>query len=76
MALRCGCYLLTILCACAARFTLFSVCLFVWHYRLKSGLSAIPTASELQEPEKIADFPEMTAFRRDGVKTSKKRDYT
>ena len=51
------------------------VCLSVcrrlfWHYRLRGGPLAIPTVSELREPEKQkGDFPETTVF---AVKTSEK----
>ena len=50
-----------------------SVCRrFFWHYRLQGGLLAIPAASELCEPEKYkGNFPEMTAFERYTMKTSK-----
>ena len=50
-----------------------SVCRrFFWHYRLQGGLLATPAASELCEPEKYkGNFPEMTAFERYTVKTSK-----
>ena len=61
--------------ACAARVTsvcqsvYLSVCLSVCqqlfsHYRLRGGPSAIPTSSELREPENKGDFPETTAFER------------
>ena len=51
-------------CVCVCR-RLFS------HYRLRGGPLAIPTASELREPEKRkGEFPETTAFERYAVKTS------
>ena len=43
--------------ACPARVTVLGLCVCVcqqlfWHYVLRGGLSAIPTAAELREPEK------------------------
>ena len=55
-----------------------SVCMCVCrrlfgHYRLRGGPLAIPTGSELREPENLlGDFPETTVFERYAVKTSEK----
>ena len=54
--------------ACPARVTVLGLCVCVcqqlfWHYVLRGGLSAIPTAAVLREPEKSkSDSAEATTF--------------